>query len=155
VRKILAATLVVAVAAGLWLYFDMAPEGKPAPAEKATPQTQKNLRREDISWATEEAGQKPDEEGAAPLVDLSVSIEGNPYLVGRFEGSCWPDGAKDLSGGEISGATCWWAGFGQEIRAVQRGGAIEILRREIGETENGEAPFVGEYSRVLRVELRR
>jgi hypothetical protein len=83
---------------------------------------------------------------------VTVLIDGTPYDMGTFDGSCSEIGAtggvdgKGLLAGELSAAQCWFAGGGKEIGVfAHEDGGFDIMVGELSEGEEGAGVFRGDF----------
>ncbi len=101
-----------------------------------------------ISWRFTDAG----EEDGIPYTDVTVTINDEPYTVGKFQGSCAEVGAsggvdgRGLLAGELAAAQCWFAGGGNEIGIfANEAGGIDIMVGVLDEGTAETASFRGDF----------
>jgi hypothetical protein len=98
-----------------------------------------------ISWKLEDAGTT--EGGTMPHTKVTAIVNGTPYVVGTYTGSCNEIKDSDnLLAGELSAVRCWFAGGGDEIGVfAHEDGGYDIMVGELGEPTPEWPAFRGNF----------
>jgi|SRR3989344_1032860 len=93
-----------------------------------------------------------------PHTKVSLNVDGKVYDAGTYLGGC-----SEVESGEIgvtgeladmnekSRVQCWFAGSGDEVGVFQEALEIIVKHGELGEGDNGDAPFRGNFKTLFTI----
>lgn len=87
-----------------------------------------SVKSSDVTWKFENA---PEDDSGIPSTKVSVQIQQNIYTLGTYQGTCSVRSNLDVF--ELSGALCWYAGFGDEFGVYKENNRIIIKHRQVDE----------------------
>jgi hypothetical protein len=106
------------------------------------------------TWSFEPAGEQ--EVSNAPLTKITLTWDGGAYDAGTYAGQCaeidgTSGGGIALLENEVSGAFCYWAGFGDEVGIFKEGDRYVLKHGEYQEP-TAEAPdFRGNFTTLVEL----
>lgn len=92
-------------------------------------------------------------ESGANQVEVTLTHNGEPKVVGTYEGDCSilgdPGFPLPLAEGELTGVVCYWAGSGDEVGVFLEDGVYSVKHGTIDESSAEEAGFRGNYETLF------
>lgn len=147
-KSILIALAVVVLIGGGYYWYTQNEVVETTTIETTEEETVTTYEEPTITWKMEDAGETDN----IPYTNVTVTVNGKAYDMGKFQGSCVEIGAtggvdgKGLLAGELSAVQCWFAGGGDEIGVfAHEDGGFDILVGALEEPIEGSAGFRGDF----------
>lgn len=92
------------------------------------------------------------EQTYANSTTVSLTVNGTPYDVGTYNGSCAELDAAALDANQTTGVLCWWAGAGDEIGIFAENGRL-VVKHGDHEEPTAETPgFRGNFKTIVELQ---
>ena len=140
--------LVLAAAAGYWVYRDKSNEPVVIKQERGSDNKQEPA---ELKWTFTSAGE--DAASGAPLTKVILQAGDKTHELGTYQGSCSEisKSSWQLLQSEQEGAICWWAGGGTELGVFQEGGNLVLKKGTIEEGTAEGGGFRGDFKTLLEL----
>ncbi len=103
------------------------------------------------NWIVTDTGLKS--KSGAPLINVSLSLNGKEYRVGTYEGACGEIGDANwpLFEGEQAGAACWFARDGIELGIFEQEGRLVLKKSPLTEGATDSEIIRGTFETILEL----
>lgn len=100
------------------------------------------------NWIVSDVGNK--NRSGAPLINVSLSLNGKEYSIGAYEGSCAEIGVPEwpLLDGEKAGLACWFESAGTEIGVFEEQGRLVLKKAPLSVGVDGSSITRGTFEMV-------
>lgn len=102
---------------------------------------------DEVKWSFDEVKENA---SGLPQTKVTVKVHGERYDAGTYSGSCIERSKEELLEGQISGALCYAAGFGDEVGIFKDGRDYTLQVGEVQESSVEGPEFRGNF-RVLTI----
>ena len=103
------------------------------------------------NWIVSDSGSRS--HSGAPLINVSLSLNGKEYSIGTYEGACAEIGVPEwpLLGGEKAGIACWFENAGTEIGVFEEQGRLVLKKAPLAVGADGSSITRGAFEMIRRI----
>jgi len=103
------------------------------------------------NWIVSDTGLKS--KSGAPLISVSLSLNGKEHRAGTYEGSCGEIGDSNwpLFEGEQAGAACWFQRSGIELGVFEEEGRLVLKKARLTEGSTDAEIVRGTFETILEL----